>query len=142
MAWVPVVLSIVVIAAALLELGLRVSIPRLPLPARVAIVGAYAAAFVAVALLVDASFSTIVRFYVPTLALFLIAAARVAVRTRSTAWALIVASFAISALAAVLQQAHVSIHAEHFDHNAVYHVLQAVALVLLYLGFRRAPEAI
>jgi hypothetical protein len=31
----------------------------------------------------------------------------------------------------------VSIH-EHFDHNAVYHVLQGVALVLLYRGFLRA----
>ena len=33
-----------------------------------------------------------------------------------------------------------SIHPEHFDHNAVYHVLQGVALVLLYRGFLRVPE--
>jgi hypothetical protein len=40
----------------------------------------------------------------------------------------------------VVQQARISLHPEHFDHNAVYHVLQGVALVLLYRGFRaRAP---
>jgi hypothetical protein len=41
----------------------------------------------------------------------------------------------------VLQQAGVSIHPVYFDHNAVYHVVQAVAVVLLYLGFQRSPEA-
>jgi hypothetical protein len=140
MAWIPVVISIVVVAAALLELGLRVSTTRLPPRARHAIVAAYAACFAAVALLVDSSFSTIVRFYAPTLLLFLIVAAWQAVRTRSAGWTLIAVSFAISGLAAALQQARVSIHPEHFDRNALYHVLQGVALVLLYRGFRRVPE--
>jgi hypothetical protein len=140
MTWVPVVLSILVIAAALLELGLRVSTPRLPPPARHAIVATYAGVFAAVALLIDASFSTIVRFYAPIVFLFLIVAGRRAVRDRDAGWTLIAVSFAISVLAAGLQQARVSIH-EHFDHNAVYHVLQGVALVLLYRGFLRAPEA-
>ena len=140
MTWVPVVLSILIVAAALLELGLRVSTPRLPPPVRHAIVATYAAVFAAVALLVDASFSTIVSFYAPVVFLFLIAAARQAVRDRDAGWTLIAVSFAISLLAAGLQQARVSIH-EHFDHNAVYHVLQGVALVLLYRGFLRAPGA-
>ena len=141
MAWVPVVLSILVVAAALLDLGLRVSAPRLPAPARQAIVATYAVAFAGVALLIDASFSTIVRFYAPVLFLFLIVAGRQAVRSRSAGWTLIAVSFAVSLVAAALQQARVSIHPEYFDHNAVYHVLQGTALVLLYRGFRRVPEA-
>jgi hypothetical protein len=40
----------------------------------------------------------------------------------------------------VLQQAGVAVHPVYFDHNAVYHLVQAVALVLLYLGFRRVSE--
>jgi hypothetical protein len=140
LAWSPVVLSILVVAAALLELGLRVAAPRLPATARGAIVAAYAGTFAGVALLVDESYATIVRFYAPVVLLFLVVAGRQAVRSRSPAWALIAASFAISVLAAVLQQARVSIHPEHFDHNAVYHVLQGAALVLLYRGFRRVPE--
>ncbi len=118
------------------SLGARVYRAR----ARHAIVAAYAAAFAAVALLIDASFATIVRFYAPVVFLFLIVAGRQAVRSRSAGWTLIAVSFAISLLAAGLQQARVSIH-EHFDHNAVYHVLQGVALVLLYRGFRRAEAA-
>jgi hypothetical protein len=95
-----------------------------------AIVAAYAATFAVVALLIDASFATIVRFYAPVLVLFLIVAGGQAARTRSAGWTLIAASFAISLVAAALQQARVSIHPEHFDHNAVYHVLQGLALVL------------
>jgi hypothetical protein len=139
-AWIPVVLSILVVAAALLDLGLRVSAPRLPPPIHRAIVAIYAAAFAAVALLVDESYRTIVLFYAPTLVLFLVVAAWQAARTRSAAWTLIAVSFAVSVLAAALQQARVSIHPEYFDHNAVYHVLQGIALVLLYRGFRGVSE--
>lgn len=139
-AWVPVVLSIVVVGAALLWLGLHVWARRIPAPARRAVVAAYAVGFAGVALLVDESFSTIVRFYAPPLALFLVASAYQAARSRSAGWALIALSLAISVLAAVVQQARVAIDPEYFDHNAVYHVLQGIALVLLYRGFRRAPE--
>jgi hypothetical protein len=105
-------------------------------------VATYAAAFAAVALLVDESFRTIVLFYAPTLVLFLIVAAWQAARTRSAGWTLIAVSFAVSVLAATVQQTRVSIHPEYFDHNAVYHVLQGIALVLLYCGFRRVPEGV
>ena len=140
-AWIPVPLSILVVAAALLELGLRILAPRLPPRARRSIVATYAAGFAAVVLLVDESFSTIVRFYAPALVFFLIVAVRQAIRSRSAGWTLIAVSFMVSAAAALLQQANVSIHPVYFDHNAVYHVLQGVALVLLYRGFRQAPAA-
>ncbi len=124
-------LSIVAVATVLLDLGLGVATPRLARRARRSIVFVYAAAFAAVALLVDASFSTIVCFYVPTLVLFLIVAAWQAARTRGAGWTQIPAALGISVLAARLPQARVSIRPEHFDHNAVYHVLQAVALLLV-----------
>ncbi len=140
-AWIPVMLSILVVAATLLELCLRVLGPGLPPLVRRSIVATYAAGFAAVVLLVDESFSTIVRFYAPTLVLFLIAAARQAIRSRSAGWTLIAVSLILSGVAALLQQAAVSIHPVYFDHNALYHVFQGIALVLLYLGFRRAPAA-
>lgn len=136
-AWVPVVLSILVVASTLLDLALDVSVPRLPPRARYAIVGTYAALFATVALLVDTSFGTIVRFYAPVVLLFLVVAGRKAAQGREAGWTLIAVSFAITVLAAGLQQARVSLH-EHFDHNAVFHVLQGAALVLLYRGFSRA----
>jgi len=141
LAWVPVVLSIVVVAGALLDLGLRVSAPRLPARGRQAIVTAYAAAFAAVTLLIDSSYGVIVRFYSPVLVLFLLAASVQAARTRSRGWTLIAISFALSLVAGVLQQARIALHPEYFDHNAVYHVVQGAALVVMYRGFRAAPAA-
>ncbi len=35
----------------------------------------------------------------------------------------------------------VALHPVYFDHNAVYHVVQAVALVILYIGFERVGRS-
>jgi len=136
-AWLPVAFSILVVAATLLDLGLRLLAARLPRSMRRAFVAAYAVAFAAVVLLGDESFGSIVRFYGPALGLVLVAAVREAIRARSAGWTLIAAGFALSAGAALLQQAGVAIHPVYFDHNALYHVVQGMALVLLYVGFQR-----
>jgi hypothetical protein len=135
LAWVPVVLSIVAVAATLLWLALSLLAPRLSPGITRGVLLVYCVTFVAVALLVDDSFTGIVRFYGPVLILALIASAVKAARTRSVPWALIAGGFAISIVAALLQQAGVSIHPRYFNHNAVYHVVQGIALVLLYYGF-------
>jgi len=139
-AWVPVVLSIVVAASAMLVLALRTLIPLLPPRVRVSLVTVYAAGFLAAALLGDQSFGTIVRFYLPALILLLIGAGWRAIRGPGAGWALIALGLIISVGAALLQQAAVSVHPVYFDHNAVYHVVQGFAIVVLYLGFRRASE--
>jgi hypothetical protein len=139
LAWVPVVLSIVTVAATLLWLALSLLAPRLASGITRSLLLVYCVTFAAVALLVDDSFTGIVRFYGPVLILILIAATVQAARTRSVGWALIAGGFAISIVAALLQQAGVSIHPRYFNHNAVYHVVQGIALVLLYYGFLRAP---
>jgi hypothetical protein len=138
LAWAPVVLSIVAVAATLLWLALSVLVPRLSPVVTRGLLVLYCAAFAGTALLIDHSFTGIVRFYGPVLILMLVAAVIRAARTRSTAWALIAGGFAISIVAALLQQAGVSIHPRYFNHNAVYHVVQGVALVLLYYGFVRS----
>jgi hypothetical protein len=136
-AWIPVAVSILTVAATLLALSLQILVPRLPRSIRKGAVALYAFAFAAVVLLVDESFTTIVRFYAPALVLFLITSVIQAIRRQSVGWTLVAVSFVISALAAALQQAGVAVHPVYFDHNALYHVLQGIALVLLYLGFRR-----
>jgi hypothetical protein len=70
----------------------------------------------------------------------LIVVGRQALRVPSTGWTLVTTGLILSALAALLQQLRVSIHQVYFDHNAVYHVVQSLALVFLYFGCRRAPE--
>jgi hypothetical protein len=135
-AWIPVSLSIVVVAAAMLDLALRLLLPGIPPEAHKAVVGVYAAIFAGAVLLVDESFESVVRFYVPAILLLLTGAVREAMRRRRPGWSAIAAGLLISVGAALLQQAKVAIHSDYFDHNAVYHVLQSVALVFLYLGFR------
>ena len=100
--WMLVALSIVVVAATLIDLGLRILVPGLPPPLRNAIVGIYAVSFAAVVVLVDESFTSIVRFYGPALVLVLIAAAGQAVRGGSAGWRLIAIGFAVSIGAALL----------------------------------------
>lgn len=139
-AWVPVALSILIAAATMLELGLRILAPLISSRVRRWIVAMYAITFAAVLLLVDESFSTIVRFYMPALLLLFLAAFQQAARSRSVGWTLIASGLVVSAGAALLQQAGVSVHPVYFDHNAVYHVTQGIALVFLYLGFGRAHE--
>src|SRR6266700_3934420 len=56
-------------------------------------------------------------------------------RPGNASWMLISGGLALSMLAALLQQARIAIHPVYFDHNALYHVVQALALVLLYFGF-------
>ena len=136
--WMPVALSVMTVGATLLDLGLRGVLPRLAPPKRRAIVATYAVSFAAVVLLVDESFSTIVRFYGPAVVFFLIVAGREAMRTRAVGWTQVTAGLTASVAAAVMQQMRVAIHPVYFDHNAVYHVVQGGAVILLYLGFRRA----
>lgn len=140
-AWVPVSLSIMLVSCSLLALGLRVLVPALPNGVRRLLMAVYCVSFAYVVLFVDESYGTIVRFYAPTLILFLIAAVREALRQRARAWWLLAAAFALSILAALLQQLKVALHPVYFDHNALYHVLQGIALVLLYFGFRSATSS-
>jgi hypothetical protein len=139
-AWIPVSLSIVVAAAAMLDMALRILLPGMAHGLRRVLLAAYATGFTTVVLLVDESFSSIVRFYVPALLLFLAGAGLQAARS-AAGWTLIVAGLLVSVGAALMQQAQVSLHPEYFDHNAVYHVLQSVALMILFHGFRSLPEA-
>jgi uncharacterized protein DUF6962 len=140
LAWRPVALSIVVASATMLDLGLDLLLPQLPPRLRRSVVLTYAAGFAAVALLLDDSFTRIVYFYVPTLILLLLASARQAVRGRNAGWTLILTGLLLSAGAAMLQQARVALHPVYFDHNALYHLVQSIAIVFLYFGWRRAPD--
>jgi hypothetical protein len=140
LAWIPVSLSIVVVSGTLLALGLWVLLPQLSRPVRRVLLTGYSIAFAFVVVFVDESYEMIVRFYAPTLVLFLVAALREAIRRRDAGWRLLAIAFAMSIAAAFVQQARIALHPQVFDHNALYHVIQGAALVVLYVGFRRVNE--
>jgi hypothetical protein len=94
------------------------------------------AAYAAVIVFVTDDFWVAVAGYLPA-AMFLLAGfLRAAIRTRASwawlgAWGLVL-SFA----AAAIQQLRIALHPVYFNHNALYHLVQAVALALLFLASR------
>lgn len=46
------------------------------------------------------------------------------------------AGMLLTFVAALVQQAGIALHPTHFDHNALYHLIQAVALLLVYVAAR------
>jgi hypothetical protein len=73
-------------------------------------------------------FSAIVAY---AAALVVLVGIRLYVRPLDGAGRLLIAGVALSAVAAVIQQSGLSIHPS-FNHNDLYHVVQAVAIFLLY----------
>jgi hypothetical protein len=122
----------------MLRLALHLLVPQLPSWLVGTILLGYALSFAVVALLIDDSYRSVVYFYVPVLLLLFSGASGCAIRGRS-GWSLVAIGLLVSLTAAILQQFRVAIHPSYFDHNAVYHLVQATALILLYRGWRRAP---
>ena len=57
-------------------------------------------------------------------------------QTRRAAFAWGLAGIGITLLAAVVQQARIALHPRYFNHNAVYHTLQAAGLFMIFLTAR------
>src|SRR5262245_16073775 len=81
-------------------------------------------------------FSMAIANYLPA-ALFLLGAFGVAYwRTRARPLLLGMAGLGLSIVAAGLQYARIAPHSVYFNHNALYHLIQAVALILIFQGAR------
>lgn len=138
--WAGVATSIALTAAAMLLLAAHLLRPGPVPPARRTAVLAYVVTFIIYATNGDQSYSRIVLFYAPVLVALIAASARTAVVLRARAWWIAVAGLCLSVVAAVVQQARVILHPQWFDHNALYHLIQALALVLIWRGIADAPE--
>ncbi len=96
--------------------------------------------YTGVVLLVNDAFWVAIVDYLPA-ALFLLAAFAVAARRRRSlrvsmgAWGM-----ALALAAAVLQQMGVAIHPFYFNHNSLYHLLQGIALALVFVACRGLPR--
>jgi hypothetical protein len=122
---------------ALTAWGLGATILLSPGAAWWAVIAA-ACGFVAYAFVIGAAptFTVAVGHYLPAV-VFLLAVLLVAHRRRPEAPALVgAAGLARTLVAALLQQTGVGVHRVSFNHNALHHVLQGVALVLVFVGVR------
>ncbi len=74
--------------------------------------------------------------YMPAVLFSLVAFIILSFRTGSTAAILGTVGLIGTILAAVIQARRIALHEKYFDHNALYHVIQAAALVLIFLAAR------
>jgi hypothetical protein len=82
------------------------------------------------------AFRWAVAIQLPAVALLLVAFARTARSRGQPRIALGACGLGVTLIGAALQQARVGLHPVHFDHNVLYHVVQAGGLLLLFLGAR------
>ena len=94
------------------------------------------AAYAAVIVFVTDTFSVAVVGYLPAAAFLLAAYVRAAV-TGHSLWARLGAwGLALSFGAAAIQQFRIALDPVYFNHNALYHLVQAIALALLFMASR------
>lgn len=98
------------------------------------------AVYAMVLLTVSHMFLVGIVFYLVPLLVFLAILCNRFVKDRSSYAAFGIIAIVLMLLAAVLQQLQIGLPQVWLNHNAVYHVLQAVALGLLFLTFRRIPS--
>jgi hypothetical protein len=99
------------------------------------------AVYAAVILFVNDSFGVAIAGYLPAAIFLFVAFIRVAQRgqfnwARLGAWGL-----ALSFAAAAIQLLRIAPHPTYFNHNALYHLVQAVALALVFVASRRMLES-
>ena len=92
--------------------------------------------YCAVVVLIVNSFLVAVMYYLPA-TMFLFIAFLLRYRQRRSRYGLLgMSGLLLTVAAASIQQAGVGLHPIWFDHNALYHLIQAVAILLLFLAAR------
>lgn len=92
------------------------------------------AGYCAFVLFVMPSFSIAIGHYLPAVVFLVIVFALAYRRTRVRPVLFAVLGLLLTLLASGLQQGRVVVHPTYFDHNALYHLIEAVALYLIFSG--------
>jgi hypothetical protein len=118
------------------RIGASLTLPERSAGIVAALAGLATLAYAGVVLLVDQDFRIAVFFYAPGV-VFLGSCFAVAARRGPDprlGWA--AAGLGLALFASVLQRMEVGLHPVHFDHNALYHVLEMLALVPVFRAAR------
>ncbi len=134
--WRITLIAIGVTAASAWAIGARVLFPG-PTARRISIAAAAAfAAYCVVTVFITQEFRAAVVFYLPAVMFLLVALSVAYARARERGILVAVAGLGLMFIAAAVQQAKIALHPRYFNHNALYHLIQALALWLLFLGLR------
>lgn len=130
--WVVTLLALGVTSAAMCAVATGIGFPRAGSASLGGILAGGWLLYAAAVLWVSRDFFIAIAAYLPA-ALYLMAVlARSWMRCRPPGAAAGIIGVMVASAGAAAQQAGVGVHPVHFDHNAVYHLVQAVALYLLY----------
>jgi hypothetical protein len=94
------------------------------------------AVYIAAVIFVSQSFAVAIVHYLPAAAFLLFAFAYAWRRQRSDFLAAGIAGVALTFVAAAVQHGRIGLHPRYFNHNALYHLVQALALLLIFLAAR------
>ena len=99
------------------------------------------AVYAIIVLTVSTSFFVAVLMYLPATLFMLVAIVDAYRRSPTRAEAYGIAGLVLTLVAALIQQLRVSVHPEYFNHNALYHAVQAIALFCLFVAARVVKPA-
>ncbi|MGH7166531.1 MAG: DUF6962 family protein [Nitrospiraceae bacterium] len=94
------------------------------------------AVYCVLVLFVTQSFSLAIGHYLPGVVFLMVAFLLAYQRTRARPVCLALVGLLLTLVASGLQQSRVGFHPIYFNHNALYHLLEAVALYLIFRGAR------
>lgn len=112
--------------------GLRARSGRVVRQAAIAALVAYTV----VVLFFDQRFVVAIGAYLPATVFLLVVLVALYVTRRSRPLLVAIGGLLLTFVAAAVQQLRIAVHPAYFNHNALYHVIQAVALVMIYAGAR------
>lgn len=93
--------------------------------------------YCAVVLFYSQRFLVVIVNYLPAMVALLVASIFGYLKTRRDFYFWVGLGIAISFFAAFIQQGKISLHPVYFNHNATFHLVQAVGLCFLYVGARK-----
>lgn len=94
-----------------------------------------------IVLTVSSSFFVAILMYLPATLFLLVAMVDAYRRSPTRPEAYGIAGLVLTFVAAAIQQLKIGIHPMFFNHNALYHVIQAIALFLIFLAARSVRPA-
>lgn len=93
--------------------------------------------YAAVVIFVDGRFVVAIAMYLPATVFLLVALCVLYARQRDRGLAIGIAGLVLTFVAAAVQQLRIAVHPVYFNHNALYHVIQGIALAMIYVGARQ-----
>ncbi len=89
---------------------------------------------------VQSSFVVAIFHYLPAVVFLFVVYLLRYMRDRGRCFLVGLIGLGFTFVAAGIQQSGIALHPRYFDHNALYHLVQAVALLLLYLSAREIVQ--